>query len=282
MLKVKAEDWWDAFEIRWRRVPYEILTEPRGEWRAKWESLERKHIKFLEPNPPSPWEREKLVTASRRSIYGEPWPPGGGETTKVFKISWPSGGIFVPQGKPESYYEPLNHTEDILSDVQHVRGSDPQDVLHFVNKWGVLGVGIPGAPDFPADAVGLTGERLSQLKGWLEALYAMQRGRKTNVADFAEQLSRELSRIRFAARPTRAGLRPVFQLQSLWETLCLEVWGIATEGKRLRRCPNCEHLFIRGRENQTFCAWACANRYAVRRWKRRQRQKKKRKQKGER
>ena len=52
------------------------------------------------------------------------------------------------------------------------------------------------------------------------------------------------------------------------------LWDQATEGKRLRRCPECRALFPPRRANQRYCTRLCANRPTVRKWKRAQKRKK--------
>ena len=43
---------------------------------------------------------------------------------------------------------------EILLDVQRAAAAEmPASGLGFVNRWGLLGVGIPGAEDFPTDGV---------------------------------------------------------------------------------------------------------------------------------
>jgi hypothetical protein len=197
-----------------------------------------------------------------------------GETVVVYKLGWPPGGIFVPvEGSPVRPYAPVKVAAAILLDAQGVTSEDPAALLGFVNRWGRLGVGLPGAEDFGADGVQQTGEGLRVLTGWIETLYALQQDRSTTATwtDLAAMFQARLGGVHLGARPTRGGLRPVFPLRGLLDALYLELWGLATEAKRLRQCPRCQHFFIRGREDQIFCTGRCARLWHVKRWKQRAR-----------
>ena len=138
-------------------------------------------------------------------------------------------------------------------------------------------MGIPGAEDFGADGVGWTGEALRELTGWIQALYALQHRQPTPLTwvELATMFEVRLAGVHLGARPLRHGLVPRFPLRRLLDALYLELWGLATEAKRLRRCPRCTHFFIRGREDQKFCTGRCARLWHVKRWKKKQRQQKK-------
>jgi hypothetical protein len=175
---------------------------------------------------------------------------------------------------------------DILLDVQRVESADPKALLRFVNKWGRLGVGVPRDAFF-LDGVVLTGRYLSQLKEWIEALEALQRGRKRMRQSpkpsltrpwawdgLAFVLSEQLRNIHLGAVAASRKLVAVYRPRNLLEALWLELWRQATEMKRYRRCPECRALFVPGRANQQYCTRLCANRPTVRAWKRKQQEKK--------
>ena len=135
-----------------------------------------------------------------------------------------------------------------------------------------------GAEDFGADGIQQTGEGLRELTRWVGILYALQQGQSTTAtwADLAGMFQTRLGGVHLGARPTPAGLRPVFPLRCLLGAFYLELWGLATEAKRLRQCPRCQHFFIRGREDQIFCTGRCARLWHVKRWKQRARQQRRR------
>ncbi len=267
--------WWEAFELRWPRPRSTILTEPTGVWGHAWEGLPRSRIhvselsEFHEPG----WVVEDVEPE------GDPSTPAWSGPNYRYRVEWPAGGIFVPEGDeaPAPVYEPLAVAPEILLDVQRTRADDPPALLRFVNRWGQLGVGIPGAREFGADGVAFTGEYLAWLSELVQTLHALQCGEKTAMSwnDVAEQLSHALADVHFGARPTKHALVPRFPVPRLLDALLLEVWAMATGGKRLRQCPECQALFIHGREDKRYCTAACAKRRTVREWKRRQRRKKK-------
>ncbi len=278
---------WTDYELHWARGRYRILVTPTGPWAAEWDALERRAVHESEPDPPPPWafERREL----RTEPVGAPWlprplPPYGHDERhafKVFRIAWPPLGVFVPDNDrarsgPPAPYNPIAVANAILLDVQRTSADDPKSLLRFVNRWGVLGVGIPGAPAFPADAVALTREWLARLTGWMEALYALQRRQKTTLTwrALADQLNDALRGAHPAARPAKTGgLEPVFRVERLLDALCVALWEQAADLGHFRRCPECRALFVPGRANQEYCSRLCANRPTVRKWRRAQRRK---------
>ncbi|HKW92160.1 MAG TPA: hypothetical protein VJX92_09685 [Methylomirabilota bacterium] len=278
-----GQDWWNAFELRWVRPASTILAAPAGPWGATWAAIPERRVPFLEPAPPDPWFRVRHEGPAEESpLYGPlSWHSrlSAGETVVVYKLGWPTGGIFVPaEESPPRPYHPLPVAAEILVDAQGVASDDPAALLGFVNRWGRLGVGLPGAEDFGADGVQQTGEGLRELTRWMRVLYAFQHGKATTAtgADLADMFQTRLGGVHLSARPTRVGLRPVFPLRRLLDALYLELWGVATEAKRLRQCPRCQHCFIRGREDQIFCTGRCARLWHVKRWKQRARQQRRR------
>ena len=273
-----GQDWWNAFELRWTRPGYTVLASPVGAWGQAWAAIPERRVPFLDPSPRAPWYRVRHEGPSEESpLYGPlSWHSrlSAGETVVVYKLGWPPGGIFVPvEGSPVRPYAPVKVAAAILLDAQGVTSEDPAALLGFVNRWGRLGVGLPGAEDFGADGVQQTGEGLRVLTGWIETLYALQQDRSTTATwtDLAAMFQARLGGVHLGARPTRGGLRPVFPLRGLLDALYLELWGLATEAKRLRQCPRCQHFFIRGREDQIFCTGRCARLWHVKRWKQRAR-----------
>src|SRR5207249_2481238 len=86
--------------FRWLRGGYNIVHEPKGEWRSKWSSLQRSEVKGLKADPPAPWVFEKDEFRTRPpGLYGldlGPWGQPYGNRVRVFRIAWPSTGVFAP------------------------------------------------------------------------------------------------------------------------------------------------------------------------------------------
>ncbi len=272
-------DWWGAFELSWPRGPYRILEAPVGPWGEAWDTLPRLRVPFVERQPAAPWVFEKReVPAPPWTIFGvEPTSaPAAAETATIYRLGWPEGGIFVPDkdAPRRPFYAPIPEAAEILLDVQRAAtAKNAQGLLDFVNRRGCLGVGIPGKEDFGADGVGKTGDALRELTAWIETLHALQLGTPTTRtwADVVELFESRLDGVRLSARLTRGGLVPRLPVLRLLDALYLELWSVATGGKRLRRCKRCEHFFIRGRGDQIFCTGRCARLWHVRRWKQRHR-----------
>jgi len=271
-----GEDWWDAFDLTWPRGPYRILSEPDRHWAKALQAIPTQRVPFLfdsKPAAPWVWERNE-VPGPVSNIYGAASrrTASAGETVEVYRLGWPPGGIFVPDdGAAQALlYAPIPLAAEILLDAQQAATADPAGLLAFVNRWGVLGVGIPGAPAFGADGVGQTGEALRELSRWMATLHALQQGRETTNtwADLVAALNEHLQSVRVSAALGSRGLVPRLPVQRLLDALYLELWGLSTGGKRLRRCKRCERFFLRTRDDRIFCSGRCARLWHVRAWKR--------------
>jgi uncharacterized protein DUF6076 len=273
-----GQDWWGAFELSWPRGPYHIVTEPKGRWLQALQAVPRMRVPFLsDSKPAAPWVWEKheapgpvsnIYPSVRRVV-------SAGETVEIYRLGWPAGGIFVPDeaATPAPSYAPIPRAREILLEAQQAGTADTAGLLAFVNRWGILGVGIPAAPEFGADGVEHTGEALRELSSWLATLHALQQGTETTHtwADLIAAFDEHLKSVRFSAGLGRRGLVPRLPVQRLLDALYLELWDVATGGKRLRRCKRCERFFLRSRADRIFCTGRCARLWHVRAWKRRHR-----------
>jgi hypothetical protein len=280
----------DAFDLRWTRAgDYVILHAPDGVWGEAWRKLERRERRFGEEEPGEPWERDRQYTATPASatpLYPaevDPFGPAAMNIASVFRVRWPPDGVFVPSGDVVEY-DPFRHGAAIFADAQRVRVDDEPSVVRFLRRWGRLGVGIPGAPDFPADGVEQTSARFGDLQRGIDAYERIQKRRAQpgEVDRLAAFLRDELSGIRFSVRrgthaaSGREPLLAMFPVASLWQALCLELWDVVTGGKRLRRCPACDTRFVPGRSNKTYCERGCGNRKYQRERRRRERKQRRR------
>ena len=208
---------WAAYEMKWPRYEYEIISKPIDRWRYRLKQ-------------------------------------------------WPAGGVFAPKkAKPIKYYNPVERGESILSDLQRTT-EKPQSLLRFVNKWGSLGVGIPGDETCLYDGVEVTRARLSRIKKWIEAFYACKQGKgEATWESLADFLNANLNEISPTARVVTNHLIAAYRVSRLLDVIFLELWDIATSGSKLRRCLACKALFFPTRANQEYCDRRCAVRVAVRR-----------------
>jgi hypothetical protein len=246
-LGAPQSDEWGAYELSIDRYEYEILAEPMGRVATVW-----KH---------------------RRLAGGAAAP----------SVAWPAGGVFIPRGhadprqplrSPRDSYEPSPVAQHILRDVQRFDPKDPALLLRFVNTWGLLGVGIPGLPHFSFDGVEATRIWIAGAQSWLRSIKMLQDGEKTVTTwpDLAMIINGGLGRVHPATRVTASGLDPVYRASCLLDVIWLQLWDMATGGKKLRRCRDCPAVFIPTRANQTYCSRLCANRPSVRRAKKKQKQ----------
>jgi len=234
---------------------------------------------FLSDSKPArPWIWEKNeVPGPASTIYGVPSRrvASAGETVEIYRLGWPAGGIFVPDeaATPAPFYAPIPRAAEILLEVQQAATADTAGLLAFVNHWGLLAVGIPGAPAFGADGVEHTGEALHELSTWIATVHALQQGTETTRtwADLITAFDEQLQSVRFSAALRGRGLVPRLPVRRLLDALYLKLWDMATGGSRLRRCKRCERLFLRSRNDRIFCTGRCARLWHVRAWKRRHR-----------
>src|SRR5713226_8003780 len=121
-----------GYRFRWSRSEYVIVKDcPLEGWTPG------------KPGPPTPGT--PFVAAHGRLRKAAPqWP-----------AAWPVGGVFAPKWWPRERpmipadaYDPVPHAASILLDGQRAAGRDPKALLRFVNKWGMLGIGVPGDRSF--------------------------------------------------------------------------------------------------------------------------------------
>ena len=222
---------------------------------------------------------------------------------------WP-GGLFLPKGvdpespppekrwpKPVRWYKPLHCAEEILQDVSRLDPSDPKDLLAFVSRWGRLGVGASyPRPKDPAtgwwgmymladltdpwgtgqtDGVTNTAEHLGDIKELNEGLYTLQHRRASRYSwpQLAWALDGRLGGVKLSVRPAENRLFPLYRIRRLLDGLYLQLWERATEAHQLRRCRECQSLFVPDRRDQRYCKTngqqLCARRASLKRFRRR-------------
>jgi hypothetical protein len=193
---------------------------------------------------------------------GRLWAFGRHESLEEAQKSWPAGGVFVPSAWLRGRRRPLGaglkrykpDVRALLRDVQRVDLSDTNKVLGFISRWGPLGIGAPPDDAFLFDGVTAAIAHLRQVRRWLEAFHALQRRMQSGAtwSGLADGLHAHLSGVHLSARATDRGLVVSYSVTRLIDLIWLEVWDRATEGKRLRRCPECGALFPPSRRDQSI------------------------------
>jgi hypothetical protein len=201
---------------------------------------------------------------------------------------WPEGGVFAQKARtPRDYYNPTDFMHQILPAVQQAAAVGTEGAaLAFVNRWGRLGVGIPGASDADWDGVALTHYWLGRVRKWIEGYAALSKGKAAaaswpTLADFLNS-AEMLAEVHHEAVATEHRLEARFRLHTLLSAVAIGLWDMAVAGgRRMRCCPECRALFIPSRADMEYCTRLCANRPTVRRSKKKRRQEERRRQREE-
>jgi hypothetical protein len=213
---------------------------------------------------------------------------------KYRRRPWPKEGVLVPKGWPSSpddddlpkpirEYDPVPAAEAILQDLSRTDVQDPQSMLAFVNRWGLLDQGWYG------EVVGARAwlQSAKTVMGDLHALQTrpLSRGRPSE-AEWEEldfDLKSLVSGVHFSSRPTPEGLRPVFRAPTLADVIGLRLFELATTStERLRQCRygRCRAFFIPDRRDQIYCKTAgeqrCARRASLEKLRARQKRERQR------
>lgn len=257
-----GEDWEREFELYWGRYIYEIRETAFAPMADRSEHL---------PGGFLVWR-------------GWPEKPGGSG-------KWgftPGRGWQLPSGK---LYCPTDCAREILIDFTRHDPEKPEDLLHFVNSWGCLGVGGTTYGRIGFDSVNKTRDAFRHLRALADQLAILkgleptndeevqkkgrqQRGRTASDrylewTAFAQHLNPHLQAISPAIRPeVDRGVRAIWRPKRLLDVLYLELWVWATDYENFGRCPECAAIFARSRTNQLYCSRACVNRAGARRWRR--------------
>jgi hypothetical protein len=259
--------WHPLYEIAPQaRNAYEIVTAPVGLWATRW-------------------TRMCEAYAAQR--------PGG------IPLMWPREGVFMWKGyaatgtHPAEWelYDPRAHREAIFTEVRNLDPDQPDDLLRFVNHWGVLGVGNPvmgwNPVLFPFDSVAVMAEWVRMRQVVLSAYLTLRVRRPRRWADvadvlgpsfgagvwsilqdpearvtwplLAEALNHLVGPLRHHVMAEGTRLRPVYALRSLADLINLELWRHVTLGKDFRRCAGCQDAFLPSRPNQAYHSVACGN-----------------------
>jgi antibiotic biosynthesis monooxygenase (ABM) superfamily enzyme len=286
---------------------YRIVLEPDGEVAGWWESLEALAHRMGRPRPVWP-DQGVFVPDGIRP------PPASNKTYSVSFASGPSLWLsddlapgnhaqhdkrlhavaqkFYPtvQG-----YDATPHRGEIFQDLQKTDPNDSASVVAFVNRWGVLGIGIPAlqAARLPCtfDGVAATVAWIDARRRWIEALLSLQRrkpvtveasgltlspavkahyhGRLITWPILAQCLNTLVGSLPLTAYVPqgRARLLPRYWFNSLADLLNAELWEFATgDGYKLRRCqgPGCRIVFRpQHANNKKYCSRPCASKAGV-------------------
>lgn len=227
------------------------------------------------------------------------------------------GGVFVwggerpGQGDPEPVagrygYNPVAEADAFLRAATAVDARSAESLTGFVNRWGLLSVGLQGNPDRGErwDSVWATARALEDVQRHVRWLEALQRGRwnspdlpslveaRTLAARVARGVperpeQRDYRKVHWLAfagsmRWRLRGVQPAFRWTHQFarpgpgwtaarpiHVLWATVWDWATGGASVRRCPHCGGWFLRKRANQRFCSRRCSSNASVARWRQR-------------
>jgi len=226
-------------------------------------------------------------------------------------LMWPRQGVFMWKGYAATgtgpavveLYDPREHREAIWTEVRNLDPDQPDDLLRFVNHWGVLGVGNPimawRQDLFPFDSVAVMADWVRMRQGVLSAYQALRLRRPRRWAEvanllgpgfeagvrsilqnpeamvtwplLAEALNHLVGPLRHHVTAEGTHLRPVYALRFLADFINLELWQHVTLGKDFRRCAGCQDAFLPARPNQDYHSEACGNKARQRAWRDRQR-----------
>jgi hypothetical protein len=230
----------------------------------------------------------------------KPWGGVGAVFSSVGR-PFPAAGVIAPKGwsgnldelsaSVSTYHHPLPSADEILQDISELPVAEPSPagpvrrladndaVLRFVNKWGVLGVGVGTGPRRVAllDGVAETHHHLAWIQHTQRRIFLFQDGRPLSGDSWTE-LAWELNNsaiadIRPLAVPTKNGLGFQFQPRRLLDVLCLRLLEFGTGTEKLRQCKECSALFVPDRRDQIYCKTGgeqvCARRASLRAYRRR-------------
>jgi hypothetical protein len=203
--------------------------------------------------------------------------------------------VFVETGAHRDY-DAATQAPEIFVDAMRLDPDDPEELLAFVGKWGLLG--LHGGGVEPVAEVRDELRRLQRLARWCEALHA-RRWKSPQLpappSGFAKVPARkrlqrrwrlyafafddETRRLDVTVRPIlasdrRGRVRPELRPARLIEILYFELWRVSVDpATTLRVCEDCKALFPVRKSNalKKFCSWRCKNRANVRNWYRRER-----------
>lgn len=264
----QADEAWQGYELRWPRFDYTIAEKPTGHLAVRWRHRPHRWVPGLKRD-----QHGKIQRIAREKRV--PWPEGGlFVPTELLVLPKNSHAVEINEPNPRDWYNPIVVAGEIILDVQRIPPTNPVALLRFVNKWGHLGVGIPGQEGFGYDGVLVTGKYLQKITWWIETYQALQNKMEvdSSFGELASFLNGVLGEIHPGVNPTKKGLNPIYRVSRFIDALWLECWETATSGKKLNRCPDCRALFLPGRANQMYCTRRCAIRPTVRKAKAKKRE----------
>ncbi len=220
------------------------------------------------------------------------------------------GGVLIAEGidaprdvVPSRTYDPTEEIEELLAAATSLDATDDEDLLRFVNRWGLLTL-APGPQEGLLDSVYQTRQHLATIRRLVDRLDALKRNRwralpslteirrhlpgvprspsprerqRIQWQAFAQDLNAEIGRLPVLLRPVLVpdqgvpGVRQTWQPGRLIDVLLVSLWQNATAADLVpRRCGTCTGLFFVSVTNKKrlYCSPRCKNLAGVRRWRR--------------
>jgi hypothetical protein len=185
----------------------------------------------------------------------------------------PAGAGADPSWKGGAGY----HTYSMATEPLFESVAATKEALHVVQRLAEIFRAIQ-ARDWRSPALPTLDEtwRFTQGRPWANApsLSGPERER-TYWRAFTLELTKHLDGVQPTLRwdPDQRRGVPAWTAQRPLDVLYTEIWDWATEGKQIRKCPNCSSYFQSSRKNKLDCTRSCACVASVRRSRRKPRRK---------
>ncbi len=190
-------------------------------------------------------------------VSAQDLPPG---TPSPVLLPPPKHGWYLRRkGGSLRAYRPLEDYRGLFRHFAYLP-EEPQAILEFANKFGILGVGLSGPPDDENWEEHVHWWH-THIRGVRHIVEGIDSGKASSMASIFNQYVEPKMTIRIeAVRPQRASLHvvPTTLLAAIW----LQVAGELTEGTSYKKCRHCPNWFPVGpgtghKRTKMFCSTRC-------------------------